>query len=173
MKRSPTSVNKWGKKIPKYGFLFDSQKELDFYERFIMNQVPKELVEVHPTFKLFETSAVGVGSVKIYGIKYTPDYIIYDKNHVMKHVYDVKNSLGVYGIDNGNKLSFRLFAMKYHIPVEAVVVRTHDFKVAAIGVTKPLNVNWSKKKLQEGKKQGPPPIIRNNVFYDWIEATNY
>ena len=75
----------------------------------------------------------------------------------MMHVYDVKNSFGAYGIDQSAKLRFRMFAIKFKIPVEAVVVRKHDFKVIAQGVTKP--------------RADKDPFITSNIKYDWIKAT--
>ncbi|GKT04411.1 DUF1064 domain-containing protein [Furfurilactobacillus sp. WILCCON 0119] len=161
---SPTALNKSGKKIEKWGQKFDSQKELDFYERFIKDQVASDRVSVHPRFVLADKKQVEQGAV-ISGIRYTPDFVIYDDFMHILHVYDVKNSFGVYGIDNGNRLTFRLFAMQTGVPVEAVVVRKHDFKAACIGVTKQLNLS--------GQAKTPSPIVRSDVFYNWKEATNY
>lgn len=161
---SPTALNKRGNKIHKWGKDWDSQKELDFYERFLMKQVDPNHVSIHPRFVLAEKKTVQQGAV-ISGIRYTPDFIIYDDFMHILHVYDVKNSFGVYGIDQGNKLTFRLFAMHTGVPVEAVVVRKHDFKAACIGVTKQLNLT--------GKAKTPKPIVRQDVWYNWKEATNY
>lgn len=162
--KSPTALNKHGKKIDKYGERFDSQKELDFYERFIKDKVPAELVAIHKTFVLVKKLNISSPAI-IPQWKYTPDYVIYNEAGEIEHVYDVKNSFGIYGIDTGNKLTFKCFARVYGIPVEAVVVRKHDFKVAAIGVTKQLNLT--------GKAKTPKPIVRTNVNYNWREATNY
>ncbi|MCF6164792.1 DUF1064 domain-containing protein (plasmid) [Furfurilactobacillus rossiae] len=161
---SPTALNKRGTKIEKWGQKFDSQKELDFYERFILKQVDPKHVSVHPKFVLANKTVVQQGAA-INSIRYTPDFIIYDDFMHILHVYDVKNSFGIYGIDNGNRITFRLFAMHIGVPVEAVVVRKHDFKAACIGVTKQLNLT--------GKAKTPKPIVRNDVFYNWMEATNY
>lgn len=76
-----------------------------------------------------------------------------------RHVIDIKNSFGVYGIDQSVKLRFRLFALRYGHPVEAIVVRARDFKVITQGVTKPLN-----------EKR---PFITDNFDYEWKDATNY
>lgn len=161
--KSPTAINKRGKKIYKYGEKWDSQKELWFYERFIMDKWPKSLIEVHPKFELVKIKRLEVASLS--AISYKPDIVIYDHYGNLKHVYDVKNSFGPYGIDTGNKLRFLLFAHKYNIPVEAAVVRTHDFRSMAIGVTKQL------RSTKNGK--APEPIIRDNPAYSWIESTNY
>ena len=163
MGKSPTALNRRGKKIEKYGEKWDSQKELWFYERFIMDKWPSRLVSIHPKFELLKLKKIGIASIS--SISYTPDVVIYTRDGHLKHVYDVKNSFGPYGIDNGNRLTFRLFAMKYGIPIEAVVVRSHDFRCMAIGVTKPLRSS------KAGK--APDPIIRDNPAYSWIESTNY
>lgn len=158
-KRSPTAPNVWGHKVHcSDGYTFDSDKEHDFYHRFVKHCGYK--FAVHPNFKLQELTAISnVDKVNINAISYTPDFVIYDDQGNFKHVYDVKNSLGKYGIDASVKLRFRLFAAKYKFPVEAVAIRTHDFKVIAQGVTKPLN-----------EKQ---PLIKKDFNYDWLEATNY
>ena len=74
---------------------------------------------------------------KVRAIRYIPDVVVFNHDGSIKHVYDVKNSFGPYGIDTGNKLRFNLFARKYGVPVEAVVVRKGDFKSIAQCVTKP------------------------------------
>lgn len=160
----PSAINKRGKKIAKYGEKWDSEKELLFYERFIKGKWTDDLVKVHPKFSLIESREIDQGA-KVYSISYTPDIVIYTPEGKIKHAYDVKNSFTPYAIDNGNKLTFRLFAMKYRVPVEVVVIRTHDFKSCAFGITKPLRT------LKTGK--APDPIIRTNPDYNWIEATNY
>ncbi len=66
--------------------------------------------------------------------------------------YDVKNGYTPYAIDRGAAISFKLFAKKYGIPVEVVVIRTHDFKTKILGTTKKYDVK-----------------IRNGVDYDWRE----
>jgi len=151
------NMPKTGKKLHKYGEDWDSQKELAFYERFIMNKVPPELVTIHEPFVLVDSMAIE-HRAKIYSWKYTPDIVIRDCEGNFKHVYDVKNSFGIYGLRPENKLTFKQFARLYGIPVEAVVVRTRDFKTICVGVTKPRTKN---------------PLIKNNTNYDWIEATNY
>lgn len=155
IKKSPTAINKRGTKVDADNYKFDSQKEYVFYERFVKNCGFD--FEVHPRFVLQELTPIEGG--KITAIRYTPDFIIYDDNHDFLHVYDVKNSFGAYGIDQGNKLRFRLFAAKYGIPVEAVVVLKNQFKSIAQGVSKPL--------------KDKDPIYRSNFNYDWREATNY
>ena len=75
------------------------------------------------------------------------------------HVYDVKNSFGIYGIDAAAKLRFRLFAGKYGHPVEAVVVRKYDFKTIVQNVTKQLHSKTA--------------LVKKDFSYNWLEATNY
>ena len=40
------------------------------------------------------------------GIDYTPDFVIYDEDNSILHVYDVKTSLSDRGVDSGAKLRF-------------------------------------------------------------------
>lgn len=148
----PTALNKRGTKVIVDGYTFDSRKEADFYLRFVKDTIYP--FEVHPKFVLSELK--DIGDARIGKIVYTPDFVIYYDNTIA-HVYDVKNSFGVYGIDGQAKLRFRLFAGIYCIPVEAVVVRKHDFKVMAIGVTKQLK----------------EPLIKTDFNYRWQEATGY
>lgn len=152
---SPTAMNKRGNKVILDGFTFDSEKEAQFYERFVKRcGLP---FEVHPRFTLHELQEIEGG--KISSISYSPDFIIFNHDGTWKHVIDVKNSHGMYGIDQSNKLRFRLFAMKYGHPVEAVVIRKNDFKVITQGVTKPLN--------------DKEPLVVSDFNYHWKDATNY
>lgn len=135
MATAPTALNKRGNKVRLDDYTFDSQKEADFYIRFVkFSGCP---YKVHPHYVLQPKTEIN-GFV-IRQLVYTPDVVIFDRfasDAKMLHVYDVKNSLGPYGIDAAAKLRFRLFAAQYGIPVEAVVIRTHDFKTIAQGVTK-------------------------------------
>lgn len=158
IKKSPTAINKHGSKIEADGYTFDSKKEFDFYDHFVKNCGFR--FEVHPPFLLQElTQLPGTDRTKISAISYKPDFVIYDEYGQMIHVYDVKNSFGPYGIDQGNKLRFRLFAARYGVPVEAVVILAHEFKTIAQGVTKPLS--------------DKDPLHKIDFNYSWIEATNY
>lgn len=158
IKKSPTAINKHGNKINRDGYVFDSEKEDQFYRKFVKNCGYR--FEVHPSYLLQELTQIpGTKKTKISAISYKPDFVIYDEYGQMIHVYDVKNSFGVYGIDQGNKLRFRLFAARYGVPVEAVVILAHEFKTIAQGVTKPLN--------------DKDPLHKTDFNYSWIEATNY
>lgn len=156
MTKSPTALNKRGNKVNVDGFTFDSEKEAQFYVQFVKDcGLP---FEVHPRFKLTELTELPGGG-KITQIAYSPDFIIKDLEGNWLHVIDVKNSFGMYGIDQANKLRFRLFAIYFKHPVEAVVIRKNDFKVITQGVTKPLK-----------EKE---PFVTNNFNYHWKDATNY
>ncbi|MGO2265827.1 MAG: DUF1064 domain-containing protein [Vagococcus salmoninarum] len=154
-KASPTALNKRGNKVLLDGHTFDSEKEAQFYLRFVKDcGLP---YEVHPRFTLLEKHELPGANIS--SIAYSPDFLIKDHQGNWLHVIDVKNSFGAYGIDASNKLRFRLFAMRFNHPVEAVVIRKHDFKVITQGVTKPLNE----------KK----PFETDNFAYHWRQATNY
>ncbi|WP_354631147.1 DUF1064 domain-containing protein [Levilactobacillus brevis] len=151
--KSPTALNKRGTKVHLDGYTFDSQKEADFYTRFVRDCGLR--YTIHPKYVL--TPLTELGKVKASQISYKPDFVIY-KDGKIAHVYDVKNSFGVYGIDGSVKLRFKLFLLSQGIPVEAVVVRKHDFKVIAQGITK--------------QRKPTHPLVCTNFLYDWIEATN-
>jgi hypothetical protein len=152
---APTALNKRGSKVFVDDFKFDSQKEANFFNRFVKNCHFDYIV--HPRFVLEKAGTIGTAKVR--QLAYTPDFVILDRFGKMMHVYDVKNSFGVYGIDTAANMRFNLFARRYKIPVEAVVVRAHDFKSIAQCVTK-------KRKIDD-------PLICTGFDYEWIEATNY
>ncbi|MCI1985307.1 MAG: DUF1064 domain-containing protein [Lactobacillus sp.] len=154
--KAPTAINKRGTKVYLDGYTFDSQKEADFYQHFIKDC--GFVYRVHPRFVLQPLMPIE-GTAKMSQVAYTPDFVVFDEYKDMMHVYDVKNSFGAYGIDTGNRLRFKWFTAMFKIPVEAVVVRAHDFKTIAQGVTKPLNEK--------------APLIRRDVNYRWQEATAY
>lgn len=145
--KSPTALNKRGTKVHLDGYVFDSQKEADFYMRFVRDSGLQ--YTIHPKYVL--TPLTELGKVKASQISYKPDFVIY-KDGKISHVYDVKNSFGVYGIDGSVKLRFKLFLLTQGIPVEAVVVRKHDFKVIAQGITK--------------QRKPTQPLVCANLFYD-------
>jgi len=151
--KSPTALNKRGTRVHLDGYTFDSQKEADFYTRFVRDSGLQ--YTIHPKYVL--SPLTELGQVKASQISYKPDFVIY-KNGKITHVYDVKNSFGVYGIDSSVKLRFKLFLLKYGIPVEAVVIRNHDFKAIAQGITK--------------QRKSTQPLVCSNLQYSWIESTN-
>lgn len=142
----------FGRKVELDGYVFDSQKEADFYQRFIKNSGYQ--FEVHPRFILEEATMMTA-------ITYAPDFVIYDRNGHILHVYDVKSSLdGRYGVNTTAKLRFNLFQRKFKKAVEAVVPRKNDFKMRIYGLRK--NVN-TRQISPNGKVQ----------FYDIMQNIDY
>lgn len=144
-----------GNKTEYHGYKLDSIKELNFYQRFLEkydnDQNSKFLVLVHPSYDIIDKFEMS--DLTIRGAKYTPDFVIIDRQGNLLHAYDVKNGFTSYAIDGAAKLRFKLFTKRYGIPVEAVVVRKNDFKVKIYGTTK---------KTQEH--------IFEDIDYSWWEA---
>lgn len=155
---SPTALNKYGRKVHcSDGYTFDSEKEHKFYHQFVRDSGLR--FNIHQQFELAPLKTIADGGVKARSIHYTPDFVIFNNHGQMMHVYDVKNSFGPYGIDSGPKEKFAEFLHKYSIPVEAVVVRAHDFKSIAQSITK--------------KRPNDKPLICTNLNYSWRDATAY
>ena len=149
------------KKVKVNGFTFDSQKEAKFYEKFIQNSGYK--YEVHPSYVIKDK--VAMGGVNLTRISYAPDFVVFDREGKIKHVYDVKPSINTqFGADTAAKLRFNLFARKYGVPVEVVVPRTNDFKMKIYGLTK--NVNTRHERINRKGKQ----IVE---FYDVMQSVDY
>ena len=124
-------MDHFGKRVVYDGYTFDSAKERDFYVKFIK---PSGLrFEVHPNFKIIDKFMVGGTYVR--GVWYKPDFVVYDHDGEIKHVYDVKPSVDSQGTDTAAKLRFKLFEKRYRIPVEVIVPRKHDFKMTILGIT--------------------------------------
>lgn len=140
----------FGEKVKADGYTFDSKKEYDFYRKFIKDCGYR--FEVHPNFSLHDTFKVVGRDINIRSSRYTPDFVIYDSDNSIKHVYDLKNSFTSYAIDQAAALRFKWFAWRYGIPVEVVVPRAHDFKIKILGITKRFN-----------------PVTRLDVDYDLDE----
>ena len=149
-------VKHFGKKTEYNGNNFDSLKELAFYQRFLEkydNDPNSEfIVKVHPSYPIIDSWELEPG-LKIRGAKYTPDAIVEDRHGNILHIFDVKNSFTVYGVDSACKLRFKLFTKRYGIPIECVLVRKSDFRVKVFGTTK---------KTKEK--------IFKDITYDWREA---
>lgn len=142
----------FNKKIVKYGEEWDSQTELTFFEQFVLpnvrpyNSSSKLVCHVHEGFILEHKKPCR--GLNVPSEKYIPDFVIYNEDMEMVHVYDVKSSI------NANhpakcataiaKSKFRRFMTRYNIPVEVVVPRTHDFKMAMISFTKKLPITYHK-----------------------------
>ncbi|RHW45281.1 hypothetical protein DS832_07870 [Bombilactobacillus bombi] len=54
-------------------------------------------MQIHPNFTLHDKFTVGVIK-NMRGLTYKPDFVIFEPSGELKHVYDVKNSFGVYGV---------------------------------------------------------------------------
>ena len=148
---------KKGHKVNYKNYVFDSQKEFLFYQRFLEkydNDPNSEFViKVHPSYPILDSYKLE-SDLKMRGSRYTPDFVVEDKQGNLLHVIDVKNGFTDYAIDQAAKLRFKLFTRRYGIPVECVVVRKTDFKVKIFGSTK---------KTKEH--------IFKNIEYSWREAT--
>lgn len=154
-------MNHTAKKVTVGSFAFDSQKEANFYLKFIKNSGYK--YEIHPSFLIKDK--VALGGVNLTRISYAPDFVIFDDYGKIKHVYDVKPSINTqFGADTAAKLRFNLFARKYGIPVEVVVPRTNDFKMKIYGLTKNVNTRHERTN-RKGKK-----VVE---FYDVMRSVDY
>ena len=100
-----------GNKTKVDGIIFDSQKEANFYTRFVKDSGYK--YEVHKPYILLNKFVVK-DNINIRGLKYTPDFIIYDKQGKILHVYDIKNSFTVYGIDQAAQFILVPFIIFIH-----------------------------------------------------------
>lgn len=76
----PTAINKYGHKINTDGFTFDSQKEYDFYSRFIKGSSFE--FTIHPPYRLEDLSVLD-GGVKVRAIRYTPDVVVFNHDGSM------------------------------------------------------------------------------------------
>ena len=150
-KEKPTAINRRGNKIEYNGYVFDSTKEYKFFKQYIENCGYK--YGIHPQFTLYQK--FGIKHVNFRGITYKPDFVIYNEDGTIKHVYDVKNGFSVYDIDTGVNLRFKLFAHQFNVPVEVVTVRKDYFKLKILGTTKRFDIKQLK-----------------SVDYDWIDLCN-
>lgn len=142
----------FNKKIVKYGEKWDSQYELKFFEQFILpnvrpyNSSSKLVCHVHEGFILEHKKPCR--GLNVPSEKYTPDFVIYNEDMEMVHVYDVKSSINAKHpakcATDIAKSKFRRFMTRYDIPVEVVVPRTYDFKMAMISFTKKLPITYHK-----------------------------
>ena len=112
------------------GYTFDSKKEGQFYWQFVKNYGLK--FEVHPHFRYVDKKAkdgLNIGS-KIY----TPDFVIYEGGEI-KHIYDVKTSVSLYGMTQGARDNIYWFQRMTPYWVQLVVPRSHDFQMTLYGTT--------------------------------------
>ncbi len=144
-----------GNKVNYRGYVFDSQKEFLFFQRFCEKYDRPDsefVVKVHHSYPILDSWKLEP-ELKIRGASYKPDVVIENKQGDILHVYDVKNSFTAYGISDVAKLRFKLFTKRYGIPVEAVVVLKNSFKVKVFGMTKKTEIH-----------------IFKDINYDWRKA---
>ncbi len=111
--QSPTALNKRGNKVTIDGYTFDSQKEANFYTKFVKDcGLP---FEVHPRFKLTELTPTADGIGKISAIAYSPDFIIKNLDGSWRHVIDIKILLACMALTN--PLSF----VFVYLPLDMVI----------------------------------------------------
>lgn len=161
-------MNHFGKKVECDGIKFDSEKERDFYLRFIKDCGKN--YHVHPSYPLFEKFPVGGYSMR--GISYAPDFVVFDSDEIA-HVYDVKTSLSQQAIDSAAKLRFKLFALRYGIPVEVVVPRKHDFKAKFYGFTNPRLQSAHARRDRHGNVKLNKSGSVMYEYYDVHHSVNY
>lgn len=115
------------------GYKFDSETEMNFYLRYV--KASGYRFEVHKRFKLIDKFVLGGMNQR--GKTYAPDFVIYDEQGKIKHVYDVKASFSKKSsISPIFILRASLFQLKYNLPVEVVRLRTHDFRMVVLNFTK-------------------------------------
>lgn len=145
--KKPTAINKRGNKVAYKEYIFDSNKEFQFFSTYILNK--GYAFDVHPKYNLIDKFDIQ-GVVNVRSVSYKPDFVIYNEDGSIKHVYDVKNGFSAYDIDTGNNLRFKLFEKKFNIPVEIAVVRKTFFRTKILGTTKKFS-----------------PVKVTNIDYDW------
>ena len=159
----------FGKKIPYKEWMMDSEKELNFFTRYIENSGKR--FKVHPSFKVIDKFPVGGYNQR--GITYAPDFVVYDDRGNIEHVYDVKTGINQRAVDTAAKLRFKLFSLKTGIPVEVVVPRKYDFKMKLFGFTNPkiqtAHACYDRHKNMKRKKNGEPVY----EYYDVYHNTDY
>lgn len=146
MYRRTHAASHFGKKVVLDGFKFDSLKEATFYQRYI--KPSGYSFTCQQRFTLLDTFTLEL--IKLRQTAYKSDFVVYDENGELKHVYDVKNGYDEYSIDKKSKIKFSLFARKFKVPVEVVVLRPNHFDSAVIGTTKRVK-----------------PVAKQNIDYDW------
>lgn len=136
----------FGEKVQLDGYTFDSIKEAKFYETFVKPSGYQ--FDVHHGFLLHPKITLANDRINLRSSKYTSDFVIYDGQGKIKHVYDLKNSFTSYAIDQAAALRFKMFSIKYGVPVEVVVPRAKSFRVKVMGTTKKFN-----------------PVVKDNFDY--------
>lgn len=127
------AINRKKSKIIIDDIKFDSQAEADFYVRYVKNSGYK--YKIHPKYELMDLKEIG-HDLKLRRISYSPDFVIYNEDGTIKHVYDNKPDFSIYTITPGIKLRFRLFYEKVGVPVEGTICRKRFFWRKIFGTTK-------------------------------------
>lgn len=161
MYRRTHAASYFGKKVVIDGLKFDSMKEASFYQLYLKPSGYQFTTQER--FTLLETFPLEL--VKLRQTVYKSDFVVYDKNGSIKHVYDVKNGYTEYAIDQKSKIKFSLFARKYGIPVEVVVMRKNYFNVAILGTTKKSGqCRWSTS-IMTGRTLSDNHTMANQTLY--------
>ena len=125
----------FGKKVKLDGYTFDSKKEAQFYLQLVKPSGMR--FDVHPHYRVIDLFPIG--GYRMRGMTYTPDFVLKRPDGSIAHVYDVKAGFTNYSVSTAARLRFKLFALRYHVPVECVIVRKHDFRVKILGLTTKLD----------------------------------
>lgn len=160
----------FGKKVHYKDWDFDSEKERDFFIHFIENSGKK--FKVHPSYKVIDKFPLGGYNQQ--GITYAPDFVVFDDDGAIAHVYDVKTGINQRAVDAAAKLRFKLFSLKTGLTVEVVVPRKHDFKMKLFGFTNPriqtahvhLDVHGNIKRHDNGEPYYDYYNIYKSINYD-------
>lgn len=134
-----------GHKVEYDGYKFDSKEEALFYSTFIKNCGFK--YEVHPKFEL--TPTFEVLGFRLNAVRYTPDFVVYNEDGSIKHVFDVKPSFNKYIITADYVLRCKWFGKRYQLPIQTVVCNLKSFKTKVVGTTRRLD-----------------PVVKYNVDYN-------
>lgn len=159
----------FGKKVNYKDWDFDSIKERDFFIQFIENGGKK--FKVHPSYKIIDKFPLGGYNQR--GITYAPDFVVFDDEGAIAHVYDVKTGINQRAVDTSAKLRFKLFSLKTGMPVEVVVPHKHDFKMKLFGFTNPKiqtsHACYDRHKNIKRRKNGEPVY----EYYDVYHSIDY
>ena len=156
-------------KVKLDGYTFDSQKEARFYQQFVKPSGYR--YEVHPNYEIVKKFQLGGYNQS--GVRYTPDFVVYDHDGKIKHVYDVKTSLSLYGTTAASKLRFKWFQYRYRLPVEIVVPRQHDFKMTLYGFTVKSMLDKHKKQTKSDKPKYSYYNVYSSIDYDINEIVGW
>lgn len=155
----------FGKKVRLDGYTFDSKKEAQFYLEFIKPSGFK--YEVHPRYRYADRKPKDGG----YMVSkfYTPDFVVYDKQGNIMHMYDVKTSISQAGWTDGAKANIYWYQRFSKPTIEIVVPRQHDFKMTFYGVSSKHNLDKHAKRRQDGSLK---ITQAGNVTYDYYNVYN-